>query len=765
MNLKKFTQKDRFGNMLSYEFEANVPEMNKIPPAFQPGPKGTDTVPAWLTPGENVINAEASRMPGVQPMLDKLNDMGRAIQKEQGGSIPSYAQEGSKVTSSLLDGILQTESGGDPTKVSPVGASGPYQIMKDTALNPGFGVQPISLEDRFDPTKSRAFAEAYLKGIEKANPDFTTEQLLQAYHSGVGNVKKGNIGPIGQAYPDKVINYGKESIKPDAMSAMASTNNKEVPKENKPLFNLFGDKYTEANKRRKENKNKYGPDVILDSLGNVQQVNPNRISENIPQDLANKLANKEITQQQYNNQINDYNKAVKQNEAFKDQESSQQEVTQEIENDKNKNRIDEINELIKANPNDKVLIKTLEEEKAKLKKNIIEKEDSKQTVISKTVANNIVNRVGDDPSGADLVAELYAQDESSIAQKGFEQTKEVLDKVGGWFEQTFKDMFSGPELARMAIMYAGSRALGYNHNASLKYSAKNYLDRVDKAAAARKKFALQDSSRDDFTMESLKKYSETGNINDLELKPVDSSMVKMTGRGYLRGYGQVTLFEGKDKNQYAQIGNKYIRTSKLPIEQYDDKVMGDVAVAKRFDDFEDNLIKSINRNIDDDDKKISRDLVGTRLNSLYRDILRRNGVSINDAPQTEIAMQQAIRAYYQDKAEGKEPKSIEAYVNKQVFTPLSGISQTMIGDASAETLQKLSNMVRRGMDNQDPKTRAYAEEFKLEWQSVLEAFKKSPESERAKYVRQAAETKGHSALTLFFEDKGVDGIEAILKGN
>src|SRR5210317_1979719 len=212
MNIKKYTEKDRYGNMFSYEFD--VPSMQEIPnyvdndpaamnmqnplsKANMQGvdnsifkPKGTDTVPAMLTPGENVVNAEASRLPGVQPMLDKLNDMGRTIQKKQGGPIPSYHAEGSKITPKVLDALLQVESNGDVNAVSPVGASGPYQIMETTGLNPGFGVAPISPEDRFNPEKSRAFADAYLKGIEKFNPNFTLDQILQSYHSGVGNVKK-----------------------------------------------------------------------------------------------------------------------------------------------------------------------------------------------------------------------------------------------------------------------------------------------------------------------------------------------------------------------------------------------------------------------------------------------------------------------------------------------------------------------------------------------------------------------------------------------
>ena len=98
-NIKKITQKDRHGAMISYEF--NVPSLNEVPkPEIDPSvfkPKGTDTVPAMLTPGENVVNAEASRLPGNQQMIDQMNDQGRAIQKQQGGPIPSYEADGGRI--------------------------------------------------------------------------------------------------------------------------------------------------------------------------------------------------------------------------------------------------------------------------------------------------------------------------------------------------------------------------------------------------------------------------------------------------------------------------------------------------------------------------------------------------------------------------------------------------------------------------------------------------------------------------------------------
>ena len=111
-NLKKVTQKDRYGNQVTMEYESDtkpldptaivkaqmeqmnessmMPEVPEIQMIDHPGePKGTDTVPAWLTPGEFVVNAEATEMFG--PQIKQMNDIGREMQK--GGNV-SYKQLG-----------------------------------------------------------------------------------------------------------------------------------------------------------------------------------------------------------------------------------------------------------------------------------------------------------------------------------------------------------------------------------------------------------------------------------------------------------------------------------------------------------------------------------------------------------------------------------------------------------------------------------------------------------------------------------------------
>ena len=211
MRIKKYETKDRYGNSKSFEFfegsdSIDVPGMTNMPD--HPGaPRGTDTVPAWLTPGEFVINKEATDKYG--PLLKEINDEGREMQQGQ----PMYAATGtpvrrdneamsSIVTSTdwidddLLDNLKLIESGGrhfndDGTLVtSPAGAVGAYQWMPSSAAKPPYGIQG------FDATTiseegMRAKTKKYLEQIQRHNPSWDKERVLRAYNAGpFGDIKK-----------------------------------------------------------------------------------------------------------------------------------------------------------------------------------------------------------------------------------------------------------------------------------------------------------------------------------------------------------------------------------------------------------------------------------------------------------------------------------------------------------------------------------------------------------------------------------------------
>ena len=152
-----------------------------------------------------------------------MEEMLEFMQRMKGLSEPMKMRAGGKFVADgrILDAIEFIESGGDPEAINKrTGAAGAYQILDSTALDPGYGVTPISLEDRFDKKKARKFAKEYLEGIAKANPNFTTDDLIQAYHSGPKNVAEGNIGPEGKKYLTKF--YGAMNQKPGGLENLLS---------------------------------------------------------------------------------------------------------------------------------------------------------------------------------------------------------------------------------------------------------------------------------------------------------------------------------------------------------------------------------------------------------------------------------------------------------------------------------------------------------------------------------------------------------------
>tara|TARA_R110002020_G_scaffold73888_3_gene189489 strand:+ start:6224 stop:6799 length:576 start_codon:yes stop_codon:yes gene_type:complete len=108
-------------------------------------------------------------------------------------------------TEELMSRIRFVESGGNDRAVSPVGAEGPYQIMPLTGGQPGYGVPPISRDDVWDPTKSRAWASQYLAAMHRKyeNPMLA----IAAYNAGPGTIDKAVRNGGFSAFPAETRGY------------------------------------------------------------------------------------------------------------------------------------------------------------------------------------------------------------------------------------------------------------------------------------------------------------------------------------------------------------------------------------------------------------------------------------------------------------------------------------------------------------------------------------------------------------------------------
>lgn len=103
--------------------------------------------------------------------------------KAVGGSVGS-GTGGFPVTPSKLDRItIQSESGGDPSQISPKGAMGLFQVMPSTARNPGFGIKPWD----GTPGDLNRVGQQYRVAMQKRY-DNNLPKMWAAYNWGPGNL-------------------------------------------------------------------------------------------------------------------------------------------------------------------------------------------------------------------------------------------------------------------------------------------------------------------------------------------------------------------------------------------------------------------------------------------------------------------------------------------------------------------------------------------------------------------------------------------------
>ena len=196
---KKITQKDRYGNQVSVEytdeqkpFDINslfeklldqpIPEMLTIPEtspvgggvsigfgSTHPGePRGSDTVPAWLTPGEFVVNKEAMDDPQNAAAVKAINDQGRQVQQmKHGGPLQMHRMSGGIP----MDGATHMNQGGD--------TRGFFERLK---LLAGFEDTPAVPQM---PTPTTVAAEQPIPTSRPMSPEQTLIQAREGYRPDV----------------------------------------------------------------------------------------------------------------------------------------------------------------------------------------------------------------------------------------------------------------------------------------------------------------------------------------------------------------------------------------------------------------------------------------------------------------------------------------------------------------------------------------------------------------------------------------------------
>jgi len=649
----------------------------------------------------------------VQNFMDQASDMHDSVYL---GKPPKYFNEGGvTITDDIVNAMMQVESGGDVNAESEAGAIGPMQILPSTAQNPGYGVKPIALEDLKNPVLAKDFAKRYMQKLADRNPHLSRDEIITAYHSGLSNVLKARsgqekLGPRGQEYASKVnaimgeipmpeprpAVYDSTPIESGFMSAQASTGDNEIPEP------VDQDMYSGMNPVEiKRFELGVDDDIILDSTGAVQPVNPNRVSEDIPKKLAEKFA-KDGNEKSYNFYMEDYNQAVKQDKAYKkyiaDKEASDKKAEfiekSGIVTNKTKELDAKIEEAKKNN--NSTLVKALEDEKEKLKQSLIPGSVNNTSPELKQIVNSLVTQTNDSPA--------VKENTKIVTELGAKKAKEdptTYDYIKGFFSQ----FFDTQELTRAALAYLGSRALGYEHGSSVNYVGKNYLKRIDAQMDANKKWANSKAATDNYEQSSIQRFLINGDRSELVKK--GSSIKKPLTPMFDRNTQKVVqMFEMADGTTAARIEGKLIPYPQVAgrLDTLDPKIHDSTTIKDNFAKASKDYLALVNKDIDEE-KQINQSeirKVSNQAESLLRNEMKNQKFKKDTVARAEIISEleaamgdyyEAYRRYLKGETGADKPSSLKEFFNKRMITFRTGGIWTpdLVKDTSAERLQEVQN--------------------------------------------------------------------------
>jgi len=465
MSIKKVTYKDRHGATATVEYGAgdirspndirsvlaevmgsmSVPKSEGID---HPGePKGPDTVPAWLTPGEFVMNAEATKM--FEPQLNAMNEQGRQIQRAQGGTIP----EGQSQPLPVPDENGNFAKGGEVKYHAagsiPTDQWGYYDIP---AYEEEFLVSPV--ED--------AAIEAYKAGATPADI-----QRLSGVQVGA-EVPRVDV----PAVDDR--NFFERKV--DEFNQWKGDKN-QAANEAEAAKRVYGDEIpTSADIPN-------SPDFVPPTPQESRSVpTPEGYDVNTFEDMGHLPDQGAVA-------LEDATRDVLNVATYNEEDGTQTPL------------------------GDKILGKGEE------KPVETPQQQAAAEVDDLAKLDSIIN--GDSPEGNDI-ATKPAEDIATAGTEALEKDPSLGDKIGGWFKEAFKNVVDPDKMAEAALMYLGSRAMGYSHDGSLWWVGRNYAKHIgDKQTIAQR---AQLSG--EYEADSIKKYEDTGDIKDLKKR----NLITTTGK-------------------------------------------------------------------------------------------------------------------------------------------------------------------------------------------------------------------------------------------
>ena len=453
-----------------------------------------------------------------------------------------YRQEGGWITDALLDRLAEVESGGNNKAVSPAGAVGKYQWLPSSAKQAGYGVKPF---DPLDEKAARMATAQYLKNMQKHH-GFTPEETLRAYNWGPGNVINYNKGKR-KDIPAEALNYPGKILGVENIEGVPVHGEMPLPTPrptgrpeggtNQDDLKAFLDKYLAGGGMVNYLQPGGYPNPNLDPVPEEDPYNYRGMAESIdlggeedidlPSNVVPELQDvpgnpmyegdtptDESGSKWWHNLLGhrskenlglplDENEQRLATEGYKDWHAANPSLVDD----------DPVGELSDAGiegPGESDTGITGVTGEA-----LVGQVDDMDPKFNKELKDNVkeetIKKIDEETKDATSVKE----DDKTIEKKANENPGEIA-KAEGFLKGILGDLFDTKELKRAAVMYVGSRLLGYDHQGSLRHSMKNYVTRVDAKVANKEKTAIELTKTGKYTPASIQAFKESGDVSVLQ---------------------------------------------------------------------------------------------------------------------------------------------------------------------------------------------------------------------------------------------------------
>lgn len=303
----------------------------------------------------------------------------------------------------------------------------------------------------------------------------------------------------------------------------------------------------------------------------------------------------------------------------------------------------------------------------------------------------VVDVTSDDVSTdeSNKINEIPDDQQKSEGEKVSKENPGFFDKVLTSLGNAFDNLLNEDQLAEAAIMYLGSRALGYSHGGSLNWTAKRYLGQQ----LEHKNNVQQLHLEGKHTKDSIEKYKETRDTKDLEPIKVNTTKIDRTNPtiGQVKGSDtQIKLYVAENDNGdkiFVDGKGNPIDTDKIETDPF--KVKGSKQYNERLYKSRDaaaGQLKSLQKQFgtfgEGQDKGTFTDLNPDTAASQVGKWAVESGIDPNEVGVLTAQAYEDMRNYAQ--ASGKRPRDITPFLNQLVIRNRVGSADLFEAKGSTE---------------------------------------------------------------------------------